>query len=527
MNALIYSRVSTDEQAEEGLSIDTQINRCRNWAGENDYNIVGVYKDEGKSATNMNRAGLQDLLVRAQEKGNIDAILVLDTDRLARNTLDHLTIKSLLQKAGVKLISISQLMIDDSPEGNLIDTIIASVNAFQSQITGRKVSKVAEEKAKAGFYPSKARLGYINTDNPKPAGKFDQKVLALDSERASYLSQAFKLYSTGNFSIKTLVEHLYELGLRSNTGVKVCTSVLGYCLQDPLYIGKFIWKETLYQGHHPVIIDEQTFNQCQEVMAAHNQNASRQRKHNYLLRGYVYCADCSRRLWAEQHVKKSGAIFEYYFCKTCGKDSYISVGDLEEQVEEWFSAIQITKAYAEDIIEQAKIILENFRDNSDNETQILTNRQSKLEAAMREAEDKWLIQKTLSDEAFRRIYERYEADLKSIKKQLNQMVANNSKALKTVQRLMALAEDIGLAYYEAEPALKRFYLGLFWEKFLVKKGKIVDAALSQEVKDLLQKPPESSSKQRMAPRPGLEPGTFSLTANCSTIELSRNIKLLN
>jgi hypothetical protein len=44
-----------------------------------------------------------------------------------------------------------------------------------------------------------------------------------------------------------------------------------------------------------------------------------------------------------------------------------------------------------------------------------------------------LIQKTLSDEAFRRIYERYEADLKSIKKQLNQMIANNSKALKTVQ----------------------------------------------------------------------------------------------
>jgi len=62
--ALIYARVSTDEQAQEGMSIDTQINRCTRWAEENGYAIVGVYKDEGKSATNMNRASLKDLLGR-------------------------------------------------------------------------------------------------------------------------------------------------------------------------------------------------------------------------------------------------------------------------------------------------------------------------------------------------------------------------------------------------------------------------------------------------------------------------------
>jgi len=66
---------------------------------------------------------------------------------------------------------------------------------------------------------------------------------------------------------------------------------------------------------------------------------------------------------------------------------------LEEQVEEWFGAIQITKAYARDLVERAKQILEDFRSNSDNETQTITIRQSKIEAAMREAEDNWLIKK--------------------------------------------------------------------------------------------------------------------------------------
>jgi len=485
--ALIYARVSTDEQV-EGMSIDTQINRCSRWAEENGYAIVGIYKDEGKSATNMNRASLKDLLGRVQEKEGLDAILVLDTDRIARNTLDHLTIKSLLQKANVPLISISQPMIDDSPEGNLIDTIIASVNAFQSQITGRKVSKVAEEKAKAGYYPGKPKTGYMNVICPNPKGKFDKRIIDIDPQRGQYITQAFNLYSTGNFSVKSLSDHLYELGFRSNTGCQVGISLLAYCLRDPIYLGKIPWKGVIYEGHHPALTDQETFTKCQEIMTAHNQNASRQRVHNYLLRGFVYCSDCGKRLWADKHTKKSGLVFEFYFCKTCSKGSYVGVNDLEEQVEEWFGAIQITKEYARNLVTRAKQILEDYRNNSDNETQIITNRQSKIEAAMREAEDNWLIKKTLSAEAFRRIYDRYEADLKGIKKQLGQMVDSHNQSLVTVQRLMALAQNIRMAYHEAEPSLKRFYLGLFWKKFVVKKGEIVNAILADEVKDLISVP---------------------------------------
>lgn len=488
--ALIYARVSTDEQAQEGMSIDTQINRCTRWAEENDYSIVGIYKDEGKSATNMNRASLKDLLGRVQDREGLDAILVLDTDRIARNTLDHLTIKSLLQKANVPLISISQPMIDDSPEGNLIDTIIASVNAFQSQITGRKVSKVAEEKAKAGYYPGKPKTGYMNVISSNPKGKFDKRVIDIDPERGRYITQAFALYSTGNFSLKSLSNHLFEIGFRSNTGGQVGISLLAYCLRDPLYLGRIPWKGIIYEGHHPALTDEETFNKCQEIMTAHNQNASRQRVHNYLLRGFVYCADCGKRLWADKHTKKSGLVFEYYFCKTCGKDSYEAVGDIENQVEEWFGAIQITKTYAEELVEKAKQILDDFRSNSDNETQTLTNRKSKIEAAIREAEDNWLIYKKLTQEQYQNIYDRYGADLKSIDKQLNLQVANHAKSIKTVQRLMALARNIKQAYHDAEPALKRFYLGLFWEKFLVKKGKVIKAILAEEVKDLIKMPKE-------------------------------------
>ena len=99
--ALIYCRVSTEEQAKEGYSLDAQENFCRKFAEENGYKVVEVYRDEGKSGTNLNRPALQNLLDRCQDDKSINAVIVQETDRLARNTKDHLTIRAILKKAGV------------------------------------------------------------------------------------------------------------------------------------------------------------------------------------------------------------------------------------------------------------------------------------------------------------------------------------------------------------------------------------------------------------------------------------------
>jgi site-specific DNA recombinase len=175
---LIYSRVSTDEQAKEGQSIDAQIKLCSVFIEQNGYTLApdGIYKDEGKSGSNTNRPGLQALLQRVLDDKTIQAVFVLDTDRLARNTLDHLSIKTIFKKHEVKLVSISQPMIDDSPEGNFIDVVLAGANALQSQITGRKTSKVMEQKIKAGWWAGVAPIGYVNSINPHPTSQLDVQV---------------------------------------------------------------------------------------------------------------------------------------------------------------------------------------------------------------------------------------------------------------------------------------------------------------------------------------------------------------
>ena len=159
---LVYCRVSTEEQAEKGYSLDTQEKLCRDFAERNGYRVAGVFRDEGKSGTTLGRPALQELLAKCTDGEPIGAVIVQETDRLARNTHDHLTIRALLKKANIKLISVNQPMLDDSPEGKMIDTILASVNQFQSDLSGRKVRKALQEKFNQGWWPALAPLGYVN-----------------------------------------------------------------------------------------------------------------------------------------------------------------------------------------------------------------------------------------------------------------------------------------------------------------------------------------------------------------------------
>ncbi len=485
--AVIYARVSTEEQADNGKSIETQEKICSKWAKDNGYQITGIYKDEGKSATNLNRPALKELLSRCQDLGDINAILIQDTDRLARNTLDHLTIKSILKKNDVKLISISQPMIDDSPEGNLIDTIIASVNAFQSQITGRKTSKVMEEKARLGWYPGGLPpLGYKNVDNPSPLSTLDKKIIDFDEQTASYMKKVFEMYSTGNYSIKDLADFLNKKGIISPRGNKIHVSTLNNFLRDKFYIGTFTWKKQEYKGNHPHLIEKSLFNKVQLVLDSHNQYASRKRKHNYLLRGFLYCSECGSRYWAEKHKKKNGNIYDFYFCSSCKGSTYADVYKLEEKVERIFEKIELSKKYTDHVRDTAMKILEDNRRNQDSETRRLQLEKSKVEKAMRETEDDRFVHKTLTPEVFQRIYERYENELKEIEEEMKNVNKDYSQGLRILEKILSLAENIGTAYKMATPPLKRKYLNLFFKRFTINGDRIVKYALSNDLKELIE-----------------------------------------
>lgn|SRR3989344_8992821 len=95
----IYLRVSTEEQATEGFSIDNQKRACTDYAKNNGYHVKNVYTEDGKSARTTDRAAFQEMFA-AIKKDPVDAIVVYKIDRLARNVADFANIRKELRSYG-------------------------------------------------------------------------------------------------------------------------------------------------------------------------------------------------------------------------------------------------------------------------------------------------------------------------------------------------------------------------------------------------------------------------------------------
>lgn len=479
---LIYSRVSTEEQAKEGQSIAAQIQLCKKYAQDNGILIAEIFVDEGKSGSNTNRPGLQAMLERVSRDESVECVLVLDTDRLARNTYDHLSIKSLLGKKKVSLISISQPMIDDSPEGKFIDVVLAGANALQSQITGRKTSKTMEQKAKAGWLPGTAPIGYRNTDNLNPTNSFDRRIIIPDPVSGNLITKLFQLYSSGTYSIEKITKKLKNLGL-NNKGRTLHESTVNNALKNPIYYGKFLWKGELLQGKHTPLTTEEIWIQCQKIINSHNQNASRSRKHNYLLRGFLYCEYCHSRFWSAPHRGRNKVV-EYYYCKNCKKGTYVEIHKLEKQIPFWFGRVQLTEKYVLELKEESKRLLTEARNANQDELQVLVNQKTAMQTKIQQTEDR-LIDGTLTSDTYKRITSRYEKDLLGTENEITKLQKGQSKKVESILELAKMARNIKQTYKEADPDLKRHYLALFFDKFYVEKGKIKSVTPSEEIKPLL------------------------------------------
>lgn len=479
-SALIYCRVSTEEQAEDGHhSLSAQKSICKKVAQELGYRILGIYEDPGKSGTKMNRPGLQDLLIRCQEDKRIKGVFVQDTDRLSRNTKDHLTIKALLQKYDVKLISASQPMIEDSPEGNMIDTIIASVNQFQAEITGRKTLKGMQEKARSGWLPGRSPLGYKNIG----IGEGEkQRVVQIDETAAPLVKEIFQMYATGRYSTAELADLMYEKGLRTKKGCRLAENKIPEILKNPFYIGILTWGDIKVKGNHPPLIERELFELANYQLRARSTNVYRRRKHDFLLRGLLSCGKCGRRLTAEWHYSKKRAYYRCY--KRGGCDRYVETNSLEQQVAERIKGYSFHSKFVQLVFEKLKGMMRRERNEMEIKKQALVNQRTAFEQKRSLAEEKLLVG-VLSDDAFVRIKKQLDTDLEHIEREMEQLESRKTINLDTLQEVLALARNLHHTFEIAPFHLKRLYLSFFWERLETLGGKLSNAYPSKIFQALL------------------------------------------
>jgi site-specific DNA recombinase len=133
---IIYTRVSTREQAEKRLSLENQEKECKALARKQDQLVpdANIFSDKGESAKVIDRPELQRMLRFVQtNKGKIDVLYIWKIDRLARKLGDYYGIKVALGKYGVRIISVTE-PIEDDPVGRFLEAILAAAAQFDNEI---------------------------------------------------------------------------------------------------------------------------------------------------------------------------------------------------------------------------------------------------------------------------------------------------------------------------------------------------------------------------------------------------------
>ena len=313
---LTYERVSTEEQ--------THTKSCDDQKALNDRHIEqngwvlaenGDYRDEGISGKTIDRPGIQDLIIRCQEDKRIKAVIVTEADRIARGNVTFLFIRETLKKLGVKIVAVTQPMIDDSDEGEMLGEIMGAVNGYLASITRRKSMRALDMKAERGWYPSKAPLGYINVNigtEERP-----DRIIDFDETKAPYVRQIPGLYNQG-LSYQEIADRLHEQGLEGNQDGKVSAEEIRKVLFSDFYLGEFTWRGVKHQGKHQPLF------KWFEVMQARNRSheksqtrgAIEDRDKHIFKRLPFFCPNCHCRITAEtktKHYPRTHRTAEYTF----------------------------------------------------------------------------------------------------------------------------------------------------------------------------------------------------------------------
>ncbi len=477
--AVIYLRVSTQDQATrggetEGFSIPAQRDACRRKAASLGAVIVEEFVDRGESARSARRPELQRMLAYVGEQP-IAYVIVHKVDRLARSRVDDVEINLVFQRAGAKLISCTE-NIDETPSGILLHGIMSSIAEFYSRNLANEVNKGLIQKAKNGGTPFRAPVGYRPVRIFTEDGR-EVRSVEIDPDRGPLVRQAFEMYATGEWTLRTLLEELTPLGLVSRATPKrpsqpISNSAFHELLRNPYYVGIVEYRGVRYEGKHPPLVSHEIFDEVQRILEAQNFAGEKKRKHHHYLKGSIWCGCCGSRLIVSNARSRSGQIYPYFTCigrqrkrASCSQRAVL-IGHVEEAVADYYKSF----ALGHDLrLEAEQTILEEMaalREREIGERDRLVRRQRKLldeRGKLLEAHYAGAIPLDL----LKTEQDRITSQLGRIEEQLSSADIKYTQAEITLTKALELLDDPYGAYVDAGPTIRRLMNQALFERIII------------------------------------------------------------
>ena len=315
MKAVIYARYSSDNQREE--SIEGQLRECSEFAERKGYTVIKTYADRaisGKKADN--RPEFMQMIADSKQK-LFDAVIVWKIDRFSRDKYDSVYYKNALKKNGVSVVSATE-PIDDSPEGQLMESIFEGFSVYYIKDLSAKVSRGMTENAlKCKFNGGTMTFGYVIDEN---------RHFQPDPVNALIVTDIFMRYAGGE-SAKSILGSLKAQGIKNSHGKPVTYSFITNMLKNRRYLGEYRFKDTIVENAFTPLVELEVFEKCQRRLVANQRKPAHFKpvEDKYLLTGKIFCGHCGITMSGVSGTSSTGTKHRYYHCyaakskKSCDK----------------------------------------------------------------------------------------------------------------------------------------------------------------------------------------------------------------
>jgi site-specific DNA recombinase len=444
-NCIIYTRVSTKEQADTNMSLATQNKACNQYAEKYGYTVLKCFGQTYESATTDDErkefTAMLHFVKKSRER--ISYIIVYSLERFSRNE-NSLWVTSQLRKLGVEIISVTQPIDTSNPSGQMQQKMLFLFGEFDNQLRKQKCMAGTKEALIRGDWPAHAPYGYT-------IQKINGKRTIVPNHTGKLIRQAFHWKALDGLSNEAIRDKLKEHGF------KIPHQRLSEMLRNPFYCGLLSHKMLegkVIKGNHEPLISQDLFLQANGVLAKNAQGYSIKIENDNLpLKRFINCDNCGKPMRGYLVHKKG---LYYYKCNTqkcCNNRNANALHSRFAQILEYFRLDVSADVLA--LIKQQMIATFNQYTKGDEERyQLIKQQYSELQKKVNRLEERF-IEEEIDKNLYHKFNDRYAEEKAELSKQLEKASQKVSNLEGCISKAVDFASNMPSRWREADYLTKQ------------------------------------------------------------------------
>lgn len=428
-NCVIYTRVSTKEQADNNMSLETQRKMCEQFALKNQYAILGSFGGTYESAKTDERKEFNRMLnfvKKSREK--ISHIIVYSVDRFSRSGGNAIYLTEQLKKQGVIVCSVTQPTDTSTPSGSLQQNIQFIFSEYDNQLRKEKCMSGVKEALLRGEWCHRPPFGYDIVQR-------DGKRMIVINEKGKILKKGF-LWKAEGVSTAEVRRRLAAMGL------KFRHQSLGFILRNPFYCGLMTHNSLegkVVIGNHEKLISKEVFLKVNDIIRERTQSYTVVRDNeNIPLKNFIKCDQCGSNM--PGYIVKRKNLW-YYKCRVPGCSNNKSANEIHRNFTEALQVFTPNSKY-NDIL-KAQMIRTFNRSNKENQQNALQQNRQLQEVTNRleRLEERYVLEE-IAKEIFQKYQEKFRKEIADIQREQQKSAMQVSNLQECVDTIVKYAENL-------------------------------------------------------------------------------------